>query len=274
MTGTESSWLADGVKEIERIVEASVNVEPKIVALPQEKPGTYAIVTPGKDGGKIEERLAKPKWHNETLETPAQLNSFIKSLKEMWPGSSGETPGVVYVSQEKSVFCYSFEDRRDRATVPLAISKPFSWLMQPTKQMDQKSLIRLLRITFADCLPAESNLISLLRSLKFTNNGEVQADINRGREAIGKQILNEVRGVDSLPDEIVLNVPVFENFKTIASIRCVIEINPDVGTFELIALPSQMSRGMKLALDQVMEVCVADTDVKAFIGSVRDQIEN
>ena len=273
MNGNEASWLADGVKEIERLARSSINLEPKIVKLDQEKPGTYAIVKANGSGGTLETRVAGPKWHNEVLETPGQLNAFIRSIDDLRPDAKAE-PSAVYVSQEKAVFVYSFEDRRDRATCPLIISKPFNWLMQPAKPMDQRSLIRLLRITFADCLPAESNLVSLLRSLRFTNNGEVQTDIQRGREALGKQILNEVRGVDVLPDEIVLNVPVFENFKTIVSIRCVIEINPDVGSFELIALPSQLNRGMQLALDQVAESAVESTDVKAFIGSVRDQIEN
>lgn len=274
MNDSDSSWLADGVKEIERLALSSIKLTPTIVVLKHEKPGSYAIVTAGSDGGKIEPRIAGPKWHNETLETPVQLNAFIRSLDELRSSSAkSDDPGVVYASQEQVVFCYSFEDRRDRATVPLIISKPFAWLSQPSQTMDQKTLIRTLRITFAECLPQDSSLISMLRSLRFTNNGEAAVDIQRGREALGKQILNEVRGVDTLPDEILLTVPVFENTKKVVTIRCALEIYPDTGRFELIALPSQLHRGMQIALDDILDTVANDTDVKAFIGSVRNQID-
>lgn len=275
MNDSETSWLADGVKEIERLAMDSINLEPKLLALPQEKPGAYAIVTPGKSGGTLVERVAKPTWHNETLETPGQLNAFIGALDELRSDAAKSAdPGVVYVSKEQVTFCYSFEDRRDRAVVPLVISKPFAWLSTPSQSMDQKTLIRTLRIVFADCLPSDSNLISLLRSLRFTNNGEAQVDVQKGREAIGKNILNEVRGVDALPDEVVLTVPVFENTRSVVTIRCALEVYPDTQRFELIALPSQLHRGMTIALDDILSVVTANTNVKAFIGSVRKQIEN
>jgi len=162
MSVNESSWLADGVKEIERITKASMITEPKIIGLPLERQGIYGVVLPGPAGStnEIKRILAEPLWHNERLENPAQLIDFIKSMEKRGVEAAD---GAVYISQASIVYVYSFEDRRNRAVCPLEISDPWTWLCKDQGPMGQRDLIRALRITFDGALTRESNLLSIIR---------------------------------------------------------------------------------------------------------------
>ncbi|HEV7301631.1 MAG TPA: hypothetical protein VGN72_19860 [Tepidisphaeraceae bacterium] len=264
---TGASWLADGVKEIERITRSAMIVEPKIMNLPLEKPGTYAIFTPGPAGQPInvDVRTAGPLWHNERLEDPKQLIAFITSL-----GERGVKPedGAVYISQSAVTYVYNFEDRRHRATCPLIMSVPWKWLSVDQKPLSQRDLIRLLRITFDGSLPTDSNLISLIRTVKWKSDGTVESDVQRGREALGRQIIREVSGIANFPEEFTLDVQVFENVKQDVRVRVALELLPDVERFEVTPFPTQIHNGMAETLTW-LQSDIAQTKVPTFIGAVR-----
>lgn len=263
----QSSWLSDGVKEIERVTKASHVVEPKIIALPMEKPGTYAVTWPGPSGTNIplDVRVAGPVWHNERLEDPLQLKIFIESME-----GRGIKPeeGAVYIGPTSITYVYSFEDRRHRASCPLVVSKPWAWLSCDQKPLDQRSIIRLLRITFDRWLPSDSNLISVLRNVKWKQDGTTEANLQRGKEALGRQILNEAAGISNFPDEFTVTGDVFENFYSPVSARIALEILPDVQAFELIPFPGQVRSGLDATLLR-LQSDIAQTKVPTFIGAVR-----
>lgn len=266
MIESNSSWLADGVKEIERIVAESMIVEPKLINVPHEKEGTYGVVTPSPSGKPvaIDFRVAGPKWHSETLENPAQLHRFIESMRER---DVKPEDGAIYIGENEARYVYSFEDRRNRATCPLVFSDPWKWLAGPKQPLDQRTIIRLLRITFDGCLSADSNLVSTLRNIKWKTDGGFEGNIQRGKEALGRQVMNEVLGVANFPDEFGLMVNVFENYRHPVLVRVALEILPDVQKFELIPFPNQIHDGLAATL-LALQADLSDTNVPTFIGSV------
>lgn len=263
----ESSWLADGVKEIERVTQASMIVEPKVITLPGEKSGTYAIYTPAPAGTKIDitKHLAGPKWHNERLETPDQLILFVNGLRER---KQKIDDAAVYVGRDCIRFVYSFEDRRDRATVPLTLSTPWKTLQQLGQPIDQRALLRLLRITFAGCLPDGSPLVDVIRNVKWTSNGSVEANLQKGKEALGRQILNEAAGINNFPDDFLLSVRPFENFPHTVLVRVALELLPEQTKFEVVPLPNQLYDGMEATLLRLQEHIADGAKLPTFIGEV------
>lgn len=261
-----ASWLADGVKEIERVVRSSMIVEPKIISIPQEKPGTYGVVTPGPSGSvqEIDTKVAGPLWHNERLENPFQLMRFIESMKDR--GVKTEE-GAVYINPGQITYVFSFEDRRHRASCPLTISSPWSWLEREQQPMDQRTIIRLLRIRFDGWLPGDSSLISVLRNVKWKQDGNVEANLQRGREALGRQILNEAAGISNFPEEFILTGSVYENYTCPVNVRVALELLPDVMKFEVIPFPNQVFNGQQATLLKLQEE-IAETKVPTFIGAV------
>jgi hypothetical protein len=263
---SQASWLADGVKEIERITKAAMIVEPKVIALKEEKSGTYGVIVPGPAGSenKIEVRVAGPSWHGERLEDPKQLIAFIESMS-----ARGVKPeeGAVYISASAIIYVFNFEDRRHRAVCPLEVSKPWQWLAVDQKPLTQREIIRVLRITFDGCLPRDSNLISLLRAIRWTQEGSADVNLQRGKEALGRQIMREVTGVADFPEEFSLQVKVFENVPQTVTVRVALELLPDVERFEVIPFPNQIHDGVAETLTWLQED-IAATKVPTFIGSV------
>lgn len=273
----DSSWLKDGVVEIERITKAAVNVEPRVIDLPKEKPGTYAIIRPGAagDGLKdaIEVKVAGPLWHNEQLATPDNLVAFIgerTAASEDGP-TKATSKGTVYVGPTGVTYVFDFEDRRDRASVPLKTSKPWDWLVQAdagkVNAMTQRDLIRLLRITFGGAFPAGSNLLSVIRNINFTNNATAEANIQHGNHTLGKNTLNQVRGVNDIPEDFAVSIQVFENFDFPVTVQCALEIYPDVQKFEVVPFPNQLQRALNTTLETIR--LRFEDAAPAFLGQVR-----
>jgi len=266
MQETQSSWLADGVREIERVVTKGLVVEPKIIPIPGEKPGTYGIVTPGAADRehKIDFRVTGPIWHNERLDNPRQLIEFIKSMEAREVKAAA---GAVYIGQTSITYVYDFEDRRHRATCPLIVSQPWQWLTSP-KVLTQKDAVRDLRITFDGCLPRDSSLVVALRNVKWTDDGKVEGTVIRGKEALGASITREIQGINDFPEEFTVTVKVYENVLQDTQIRVALEILPDAKKFEFIAFPNQLHDGLAEVQTWLLEDIQSATGAPTFIGSV------
>lgn len=248
----QGSWLKDGVEAIERVVKTAVSVTPSIVDVPKEKPGTYAVVMPQAPGGNASDaialRTAGPLWHNEKLDSPGELKSFIADLE-------GEMTGkVVYVSAQKITFCYDRDDRRDRATVDMVKSdqwKLLEALSESPKLYTQKEVIRLLRINFAGCLDAGTTLINLFRNVKFNAGSVADVQVNRGNEALSKNVIAQITGISEFPDDFVLSVKVFDNFDFKVRLLVAIELHPSEGRFELVPYPNELEKALTETLSQI-----------------------
>ena len=194
---------------------------------------------------------------------PDQLVNFIESMKDR--GVTAEA-GVVYIDPFAATYVYDFEDRRNRATCPLTVSKPWAWLAASQSQLDQKTIVRTLRILFDGCLAPDSNLISVLRNVKWKQDGSVDSNVQRGKEGLGRQILNEVAGITDFPEQFTLQLSVYENYRADQTVRVALEILPDAMRFEMIPFPNQIYSGQAQTLER-LQALIAETGVPTFIGS-------
>jgi hypothetical protein len=263
----ESSWLADGVREIERVVKQGQIVEPKLIELPKEKKGTYGVLYPSPAGTveKIDVRVAGPTWHKERLDDPKQLIAFINSLEGRQLKASD---GAVYIGQDLITFAYSFEDRRHRASCPLILSQPWKWLKGCPVVLAQKDAVRALRIIFDGCLPPDSNLINVLRKVNWKQDGSVEGTVQKGREGLGASIVREIQGINDFPDEFTVTVRVYENVLQTVRVRVALEILPDVAKFEFIPFPNQLHNGLTETQEWLRKDIEDATGVPTFIGAV------
>ncbi|MEN6333518.1 MAG: hypothetical protein ABFE01_04605 [Phycisphaerales bacterium] len=147
------------------------------------------------------------------------------------------------------------EDRRlHRATMPLRISRPFAilqnWQMN-RPSLSQKEVIRALRVEFSGCADADD--IAVFRSLKFTENRDGESKIEHSKETFGKKVHAEVSVVKAIPEEIILNVPVYDNpwLNQPVPIRCAVEIDTLEGVFWIIPLADSMTAAIQDRQDEI-----------------------
>jgi hypothetical protein len=239
--------IGSAVEQVVKLTRETRKTE--ILPATLEPQGYYYLVGPDGASTKV---LAQPAWHRETLQTPSELRNFIAAN----PGGNS----AVFVGPEQVVFVYDMQDRRNVAVCPLKTSPQYQLLLSPPQQMSQSDFIRLLRIPLHGCLTSE-NLIPLLRELKFESGDIANTTIQHGRESMGRQINSAVTGVDKIPDEIGLLIPVFENHAYTHLIKCAVEVFSQERTFRLTPYPLQLKTAMEAALTDIADVFVEDLDV-------------
>lgn len=228
---------ADAIDKIAELVLASKKTE--VLELPERK-GVYALVGPD---GRAEIKTAGPAWRHEVLATPAELKNFVLTHR-------GEKSAIFY-NENDLTFVFDENDRRDVASCGLVLSEPFRWLREKSgSHLDQKSVIRTLRVVFRGCL-GNSEIIEVLKRLRFTGNGEVEGQVEHGKESLGRSITNAVTGQGALPDEITLNVPVWENHTFRTSIVCAFEVLPAEGAFRITPYPLELRKGLDAGLQDI-----------------------
>lgn len=228
-----------------------------VMEVKQEPAGTYYLVGPT---GLAERKVAAPAWHNETLDTPAELRQFIKDNRKQ--------SDAVFFDESAIVYVYDLDDRRHRAACPLKLNPQFKWLRdESAQQFRQPDFIRLLRITLKGCVSPDSNLLQLVRQLKFNATQDGGATIQHGKESIGRNITAQVTGEAAIPEEVTLMLSVFENFRFAVNVLCAVEINPHDQTFRLTPYPLQLRAAMDLTMDEIDQFFEADDLPNAYRGN-------
>ncbi len=236
----DTEGLAGVTAQVEKLTRDAVTKKPSVVALQGEPRGKYLLVD--KDGIGIP-TIPGAGWHSEHLDTPQELKRFIeKNLKD--------TASVFY-DETKIIFVSDLADRRDIAACDLVKSEPYIFLASKPGPQNQKDFVRTLRITLRGCLDSSSNLIQLVRDLKFTSGGEVEGSIQHGNESMGRKIANQVTGQGAIPEEITLRIRVFENHPAIVPVACALEILPAEGCFRLTPYPMELRKAMDDTLSSV-----------------------
>lgn len=160
-----------------------------------------------------------------------------------------------------SVVCRYGEYSRERTTLKLEFSKQYlqlrSW--ETPTALDQETLIRHLRVTFRDALPAGESLVAVVRKVKFATATTIDAEQSHGKASVGKQIMGEVTGTAALPEYVTLAIPVFANpsLSWVFPVECAFEPDPRDGKFRLIPLPGQLDGASAHALDKIRQDLVA-----------------
>jgi hypothetical protein len=129
-------------------------------------------------------------------------------------------------------------------------------------------MIRALRIIFDGCLPHDSNLVNVLRNVKWKQDGQVEGTVQKGREGLGASIVREIQGINDFPDEFTVTVRVYENVLQEVKVRVALEILPDVAKFEFIPFPNELHNGLTETQEWLRGDIEEATGVPTFIGAV------
>lgn len=148
---------------------------------------------------------------HEEFEVPPPFRAHqVASLVDMFAYASHAEKGVLWHSLLEVVLILDDTDRRDRVTLPLTMSegwKRLRSLERPEVQsLTQKDLIKLLRCYLA----ASPATVAIFRKLEFNTQIKGAGDFQKSRESLGKQIEAEVQGTVGLPDDLLVEVPIYD----------------------------------------------------------------
>lgn len=161
---------------------------------------------------------------------------------------AAEVPEVWY--SRNGVTLFLDDNRRDRVDLPLSLSKPLVQLIELQTRggaMRQEQLLKMLRITFRDCLATAGNLVNVVRKVQFGVNQSGESELQHGKQSVGKKLTAELTGTDILPEFFTLTVPVFENpaFASASyGVECALEPDPQTQTFQVIPIPGRIEKAV------------------------------
>jgi hypothetical protein len=120
------------------------------------------------------------------------------------------TGGVVWHSVCGVTLLLDDEDRRDSVQFALQCSDAWKQLKQMNdggKSLTQKMFIRLLRLY----LGASPATVNIFRRMDFQTQIKSGGEITKSKESLGRSIEAEVQGSSDLPEDLTVEVPIYEN---------------------------------------------------------------
>jgi hypothetical protein len=216
-------------------------------------------------GGELRAHDVPPAPRNHKAGTLAEIIALANRFAADTGGVSDDTDAVppvfapvVWYDRERVVLVIDDDGHRlETATLTLERSDVFRKVVELYAQkpwLEQKAFIRLLRIDLARTL-APVHLLDRVRRVKFENSQTVASQVARDRESLGREINSRVEAGGEIPEEVVLDVPVYKTpGETFAlGIACAVEVDPTRGLFQLVPLPDEIERVTQLAVESIAE---------------------
>lgn len=239
---SDSGGIGAVGEQIERLAIDSLTAE--IISTSEREPtGYYYLQQPQGEATLI---LAKPHWHSEKIASPIELEKMLIARKKDF------VDPVIFYDELNVSLVYDLATRRDFINCPLVQSTQFKEIARvSSKPMPQKDFIRLLRVIFRGCL-ADSSILNNFRNIQWSASENGGSDIQHGRESLGRQITASVQGIQTIPEEITLTIPLFENHGFLSSIECAIDISVESRSFAITPFPQQLHHAMEATLDDIL----------------------
>lgn len=168
-----------------------------------------------------------------------------------------EPPEMVvwYNNNEVTLVFDNLVYRANKAVLNLKLSEAFNTVLRLEKRpkFEQPEFIRLLRIDLARAIDPVT-LLNIVRDVRFESQRIVSGKITKNEESMGRSISSKVESVD-IPEEVTLQVPIYSNKGETDryAIRCAVDVDPAMGTFQLYPLPDELTRVVQLAVDSIGE---------------------
>lgn len=155
---------------------------------------------------------------------------------------------VVWHGDSGVVLLVDDADRRDQVVIPLTHSTRFDTLAQldaAPKPMNQQQFVRLLRRQ----LGLDPTLVNRFRRLDWKAGTDGRSEIERQNVRVAKSIVAEVQGIDELPEEITVPVPVYAEtgMREEYLVQCYVEIDPTNQLFGFGPMPDELQQIVDLA---------------------------
>ena len=238
-----------------------------VLRVPQDPPHIARIVKPG---GEVERVECDPDPRLHGFDSLQALIAFAKNASEGKHGGGKEV--VVWHSGNMVRVVLDDKTRRDAATLLLMRTPQWSELAsgETAKPRGQVDFAKFLRINMADTLPDGSTLLHQIRNVSFKSGADAEGAIQQGKESFGKAINAQVLGVEAFPEEITLNVRLFDvpDLVIRRHIVCALDILVHEQMFRLVPLPMQLSNAMSSAIDVIAGRLEHDLECPVYRGSV------
>lgn len=221
---------ADFIKELDRLSREAAGAQYQPVHPEQEPDHVYFM------GGERVTAAPQPRKHTAMdLDTIAKFAAENKE-SAVWYHRTG----IVCIIHEPT--------RRDVVRLPLTYSPQMKTVMEWGKGLafKQPQLILTLRTMFKSCLTFSPKLIDLLRHVRFKTNSDGTSNVvGPGKRSIGKVIEAEVTGIEQIPEDFILHVPVFDGPLTrSAQVEIALEMDAASETFTLIPIPGAVEKAI------------------------------
>jgi len=170
--------------------------------------------------------------------TVASLDALIAAAKRY-----GQA-GTLWHGTNSVVLLVDDGDRRDRVTLPLQQSEHFARIGALGRPLDQRAIIRLLRVDLSGAVSPD--LVTQFRKLDFKRRNDGSSVVNHGKESLGRAVEAEVMGVSELPERIFAAIQVYRTpgVEWSQQIALILDVNPTTEEFFLCPEPDALHRAV------------------------------
>lgn len=217
-------------ESLQLIQETAIKAaEAKIVRIPGDERQAYIDV-----GGSLT-KVELP---------PPSIKYAVSEFDDLVSLATGHGEvATLWHNESAIVLLLDAADRRDRATMTLTPTGVWKWLKSLRSdgaKFNQRDLIRFVRTTLDGALEpgAAETLLSSLRAVTFRRSDSASAEIERGKNTLGKSVEESCTGIDKLPENINVKVQAYANVDGLpeASVSLLIDVDFDSQSFALIPI--------------------------------------
>lgn len=198
---------------------------------------------------------------------PPYRSHKAKDLGTIAAFASRFSGSAIWYSRNEVVLLIDDADRRERVSISMDWSDQIKWLMDMEKSkrlVDQRKILQDLRTVLTPAaFQAAPKFIDLFKQIKFSAGSTTNADMQRGKASVGKEVMARVSFLAELPEMVTVSVPMFHN--TFANkcydVSCAVEIWEAEEKFQMFPLPGQVEKAF----------AAAEGDIADSIGMLVDQ---
>lgn len=239
--------IAEALKYLSELAQSAAR--PVEINVPDPRRARYLT------GGGASHEIARPVPPRD--HGVKRLSDLIALAERFNSGPQDHAP-VVWYDEESVVLVIDDDGHRcETATLDLVESDAFAVVRSlaggtQSRPFDHKSFVRLLRIDLAGAL-APSELLNVVRKIRFENGTITQGQVQKSRESLGREITAAVSAEAEIPDDVTLSVPVYKTDGEDGEypLRCTVEVDPMQGCFRLIPYPDEIERVQRLAVASI-----------------------
>lgn len=217
--------------------------------LPSDSPHVERVVLPSGDVDRVEHTIPPRDHQVHDIES---LSAFVSDIPDV----------VVWHDTQRVIAVLNDESYRDSTlTMPLPIHPTFTALAGMVgKSLGQKALIDFLRLNLKKEIDAAvPGFLSALREIRFVNAASGESQVQHGRESMGKRIEQSVTGVDALPEDFILRVPLWLHLDAVVSVECALVVDTAEAMFRCGPKPGAIEQakvaGQKWLGEQLESAC-------------------
>lgn len=218
------------------------------------------------EGGKMifKPRSRGPK-KTHVVDTASSLVAFILSAVTLKKVSNP----VAFVGLDQVDFRFDMDDRQDRITFPMPLSDQYKTLKAINrKTLPHRDLIRLLRVELSNTMANQDAIIGKLRAVKWSAEENVASVVDKGKASLGKDMMRQFIAVDTLPDFLTFEIPVYQpglGINSLTTIRCDLTPDEDTKQFILATYPGEFATAESNAVAAVINYLLEETGDHALV---------